>query len=60
MTDEYDINFLNQYVKIPVQISEKLNTLYPERYESFRHCVGLIVVNLLKFGEIAYSRDKNF
>jgi hypothetical protein len=60
MTDEYTANFLNQYVHIPDNISEKLNTLYSTEYEDVRHCLGLIIANLLKFGEVAYSRDKNF
>lgn len=60
MTDEYIANFLNQYVRIPDNILEKLSMLYPTEYEGVRHCLGLIIVNLLKFGQVAYSRDKNF
>ena len=60
MPAEYDLQFLNQYVKIPAQISEKIDALHPDRYKSVRHCVGLLIVNLLKFREVAYSRDKNF
>jgi hypothetical protein len=60
MPAEYDTQFLNQYVKIPAQISEKIDALHPDRYKSVRHCVGLLIVNLLKFREVAYSRDKNF
>lgn len=57
---EYGVHFLNQYMKIPKNISEKLDSLYPAQYESVRHCFGLIIVNLLKFKEIAYSRRKNW
>lgn len=60
ISSQYDVHFLNQYVKIPDKISEKLNTLYAIEYESVRHCIGLIIVNLFKFGEVAYSRNKNF
>ena len=59
-SSQYRVHFLNQYAKIPEKISEKLNSLYPTRYESVRHCIGLIIVNLLEFDEVAYSRNKNF
>lgn len=59
-SSQYFVNFLNQYVKIPQEISEKLNTLYRIEYESVRHCIGLIIMNLLESGEVAYSRNKNF
>jgi len=60
MTDKYRANFLNRFVKIPENILDKLNILYPNEYENVRHCIGLIVANLLDFGEVAYSRNKNF
>jgi hypothetical protein len=59
-SSQYRVHFLNQYAKIPENILEKLNSLYPTRYESVRHCLGLIIVNLLEFDEVAYSRNKNF
>jgi len=60
MNSEYSANFLNQYVRIPDNVVDKLRSLYPTEYDDIRHCLGLIIVNLLKFGEVAYSRDKNF
>ena len=60
MTDIYDAEFLNQYIKIPKKISDALDAKYPGEYKSVRHCLGLIIVNLLEFGEIAYSRTKKF
>ena len=57
---QYRVHFLNQYAKLPKNISEKLNSLYPTKYESVRHCIGLIIVNLFESGEVAYSRNKNF
>lgn len=60
MNDIYDIEFLNQYVKIPKRISEALYMKYPGEYESVRYCLGLVIVNLLEFGQIAYSRTKKF
>lgn len=59
-SSKYRVHFLNQYAKIPKEILETLNSLYPMEYESVRHCIGLIIVNLLEFGEVAYSRNKNF
>ena len=47
-------------MKIPKEVSDKLDTLYPGKYKDVRYCLGLIIVNLLKFDEIAYSRNKNF
>jgi len=60
LTDIYDVEFLNQYVKIPKNISEALDAKYAGEYESVRHCLGLVIVNLLEFGQIAYSRTKKF
>lgn len=63
MTDDssqYRIHFLNQYAKVPKNIAEKLDSLYSIEYEGVRHCIGLIIVNLLEFDEVAYSRNKNF
>lgn len=59
-SSQYRVNFLNQYAKIPEEILSKLDTLYPTEYEGVRHCIGLLIVNLLEYGEVAYSRNKNF
>lgn len=60
MTDIYDAEFLNQYIKIPKEISDALDALYSTEYEGVRHCLGLVIVNLLEFGLVAYSRRKKF
>ena len=63
MIDEspvYEINFINQYTNIPKNIVDTLNSLYASEYESVRHCLALIIVNLLKFDKIAYSRWKRY
>lgn len=57
---KYGVRFINQYAKIPEKISETLNSLYSTEYEGVRHCLGLIIVNLLEFDEVAYSLNKNF
>ena len=56
----YSCPFINQYVKIPRQIMDKVNADFAAEYEGVRHCVGLIVANLLAQGEVAYSRNSNF
>lgn len=56
----YSCPFINQYVRIPKRISDRVNADHPQEYEGVRHCIGLIVVNLLVQGEIAYSRNSNF
>jgi len=56
----YSCPFINQYVKIPKQISDRVNADHPQEYEGVRHCLGLIIVNLLVQGEVAYSRNSNF
>jgi hypothetical protein len=59
-TSHYSCPFLNQYVRIPKNVSDRINADNPIESESVRHCIGLIVVNLLAHGEVAYSRNKNF
>jgi hypothetical protein len=56
--NRYRANFLNQYVYIPASIKEKLASCYPNENENVRHCLGLIIVNLLESSEVAYSRRK--
>lgn len=57
---QYSCPFINQYVKIPKRISDRLKADHPSEYEGVRHCIGLIAVNLLARGEVAYSRNSNF
>lgn len=59
-TSLYEHRFLNQYVKIPKYVSDRVNAEYPLESDSIRYCIGLIVINLLANKELAYSRDKNF
>jgi len=56
----YSCLFLNQYLKIPIDILDKIHIDNPLESDSICHCIGLIVVNLLTQDEVAYSRDKNF
>ena len=56
----YRVHFLNQYAKIPKDILDTLNSRYSKEYEGVRYCIGLVITNLLEFGEVAYSRNKNF
>lgn len=57
---EYDQRFINQYVKIPQYISARIKAEYAAEYEDVRHCLCLIVANLLAYGKVAYSRRKQF
>lgn len=57
---QYSCPFINQYVRIPKRISDRLGADHATEYEGVRHCIGLIVVNLLAHGEVAYSRNSNF
>jgi hypothetical protein len=59
-TSQYGCPFINQYIKIPKNISDKVNAKHPTESEGIRHCIGIIVVNLLTNGIVAYSRNKNF
>lgn len=59
-TSYYSCPFLNQYLKIPKDVLDKIYEDYPLESESVCHCIGLIVVNLLVHSEVAYSRNKNF
>jgi hypothetical protein len=56
----YSCPFINQYVRIPKHISDRVNAAHSAEYEGVRHCIGLIMVNLLALGEVAYSRNSNF
>lgn len=59
-TSQYRCPFLNQYVNTPKHISDTVNASHPKESESIRHCIGLVIVNLLANSEVAYSRNKNF
>jgi hypothetical protein len=56
----YNYPFLNQYVRIPKHVSDRVKAEHPTEHDNIRHCIGLIIVNLLANTEVAYSRDKNF
>ncbi len=56
----YKYPFFNQYIKIPKHISDMVNVNHSMESVSTRHCISLIIVNLLMNSEMAYSRDKNF
>ena len=54
---EYYYRFINQFVKIPKFVSDKINADYGDKKAGVRYCIGLIIANLLKYGHIAYSRN---
>ena len=57
---EYYYRFINQFIKIPKSILDKVNTDYSTQKIGVRYCVGLILTNLIKYGHIAYSRRDSF
>ena len=57
---QYSFPFINQYVRVPGRILDRVNTEYPAENEGVRHCIGLIAANLLVHGEVAYSRNSNY
>jgi hypothetical protein len=52
--------FINQWATIPNSISKKVNKMYSNEVEGVKHCIKLIITNLLACGEIAYSMDTHF
>lgn len=56
----YPHRFINQYARIPPQISVRLDAEFGAEYGGVRHCLGLILTNLLGYGPVAYSRRGNF
>jgi len=56
----YPHRFINQYARIPRKVSDRLDAEFAKEYEGVRHCLGLIVANLLAYGIVAYSRRGNF
>lgn len=57
---EYHWKFINQYIKIPDDISNKVDRLYCLEETAVRHCIKLIITNLLAQGIVAYSERDNF
>ncbi|MFC2033771.1 hypothetical protein ACFLUB_04585, partial [Chloroflexota bacterium] len=57
---QYPHRFINQYTRIPGEVSDRLDTEFGGEYEGVRHCLGLIITNLLACGTTAYSRNSSF
>lgn len=58
---DYYSKFINQYIKIPDSISDKVESLYSsEKSEAVKHCIKILITNLLAQGMIAYSKNKHF
>ena len=56
----YSCPFFNQHVRVPERVRATVEADHASEYQDVRHCIGLIVVNLLAMGEVAYSRNSNF
>jgi len=57
---DYYSKFVNQYIKIPDSISNKVEHIYGSEKPAVKHCIKLLITNLLAQGMIAYSRDAHF
>lgn len=56
----YPHRFINQYARIPRQVVERLEAEFGAEYPGVRHCLGLILANMLAYGTVAYSRNSSF
>jgi hypothetical protein len=57
---EYYYPFINQYIKIPDSIMDKVNNDYSTKKAGVRYCIALILTNLIKRGIVAYSRSNRY
>lgn len=58
---DYYSKFINQYIKIPDSIYNKVELIYDsEKKPAVKHCIKLLITNLLAQGMIAYSKNKHF
>jgi len=47
---QYSSIFFRQYLKVPEEISDRVKTEHADEYEGVRHCIGLVIANLLASG----------
>lgn len=57
---EYYYRFINQFIKIPNSISDKVNTDYSTQKIGVRNCIGIILTNLIKYGIVACSKSGRY
>lgn len=57
---QYPNKFINQYARVPEEISIRLDAEFGGEYEGVRHCLGLILTNMLAYGTVTYSRNSSF
>jgi hypothetical protein len=60
MKIDYYSEFLCQFIEIPVSISNKVDSQYQSKKLAVRHCIQLIVTNLLIHQTVAFSKDRSF
>jgi hypothetical protein len=56
----YDYEFMSQYLKIPTQVSKQVDLIYKDEQQEVRHCMKLIIINILIMGRVVCSRSKRF
>lgn len=57
---DYEYPFIDSYINIPKNISDKVDSEFSLEKPSIEYCIALIITNLLKNNEIAYSKDWNY
>ncbi len=56
----YFFPFVSQYIEIPEFIDNRVEVDYATEKIAVRHCIKLIITNILVHGAVSYSRDKGF
>ena len=57
---EHYYRFINKFIKIPDYTANKVNTDHSDQKIGMRHCIGLILSNLIKYGAVAYFRRDSY
>jgi hypothetical protein len=57
---EYYYPFINQYIKVPNSLKQKIDTDYSKEREGVRRCIGIVLTNLGTKGVVAYSRRNEY
>ncbi|NQT72004.1 MAG: hypothetical protein HQ553_04445 [Chloroflexi bacterium] len=57
MTTYYDYPFISQYIQIPDFVNNKVDVDYASEKPGVRHCIKLIITNMLAHGVVSYSKS---
>ncbi|MFC2027439.1 hypothetical protein ACFLU3_02000 [Chloroflexota bacterium] len=56
----YLFPFVSQYIELPEFIDDRVEIDYAAEKNGVRHCIKLIITNILVLGVVSYSRRKEF